>query len=431
MTFDVSSVLGGVNDALVFIYGLILSVRLAGGCENRRQRRMVALACVLSLSVQLALWLLVGAERVRRLYPLVVHLPLVLLLWLGLKKKIGLSLVATCTAYLCCQPPNWGRMAATTATGSVVMGDVIYIGLLFLFLFLYERYFVEAAYSAMTCSHGTLLLFGSLPVFYYIFDYATTVYSHALYEGVRELNEFLPTLLVVFYVIFLSAYYVQMRDRAQAQLERSLLAAERSQSRIEMDALRQKARQTAVYQHDMRHHLNMIESFLSVGDSRKAQDYIRKVYGDVDAITPRRFCENETVNLLCSAFAQRARRMELTFDVEASLPPQLPLSDTELCALLSNGLENAMNAAAQTPPKGNVRLYCGVRLNKLLIEIRNPYAQPPRMDGGVPVSMGGEGHGYGCRSMRDIARQHGGLCRFEAEGGVFTVRIVLPLQTEE
>ena len=245
------------------------------------------------------------------------------------------------------------------------------------------------------------------------------------------LNEFLPTVIILFYVFFLTLYHMQADRQMQANLENARLLAEQKQARSEMDALRRAQSQTAIYQHDMRHHLNMIESYLSVGDVHKAQDYIRKVYGDVDAVTPRRFCQNETVNLLCSAFAQRAQRMNLEFDVEASLPPQLPLSDTELCALLSNGLENAMNAAAQTSPKGNVRLYCGVRLNKLLIEIRNPYAQLPRMEGGVPVSSGGEGHGYGCRSMRDVARRHGGLCRFEAEGGVFTVQIVLPLQTEE
>ncbi len=42
----------------------------------------------------------------------------------------------------------------------------------------------KAAYATMTYSRWTLLLFGSLPVTYYIFDYATTVYSNALYSGI-------------------------------------------------------------------------------------------------------------------------------------------------------------------------------------------------------------------------------------------------------
>ena len=64
----------------------------------------------------------------------------------------------------------------------------------------------------MTSSPTALLLFGSLPCSYYIFDYATTIYSDALYSGIQALNEFLPTVLVVFYVLFLPAFTSRARS---------------------------------------------------------------------------------------------------------------------------------------------------------------------------------------------------------------------------
>ena len=70
-------------------------------------------------------------------------------------------------------------------------------------------------------------------------------------------------------------------------------------------------------------------------------------------------------------------------------------------------------------------LYCGIRLNKLLIEVRNPYDTPPVMRDGVPVSDA-VGHGFGCRSIQAIAQQRGGLCQFLAERGTFLLRVVLP-----
>ena len=60
---------------------------------------------------------------------------------------------------------------------------------------LLRRYFVRAAYEAMTCSKAALGLFGSLPVAFYFFDYATTIYSDALYAGIHAVNESLPALL--------------------------------------------------------------------------------------------------------------------------------------------------------------------------------------------------------------------------------------------
>ena len=147
----------------------------------------------------------------------------------------------------------------------------------------------------------------------------------------------------------------------------------------------------------------------------------------MDAVTPRRFCENELVNLLCSSFSEKAERMGTRLTVEAKLPKELSVSDTELCSILSNGLENALNAVAALEEALRwVKLYCGVRLNKLLIEIKNPYAGRIAMRDGLPVSHR-DGHGYGCRSIRSIAVQNEGLCTFDAEQGVFTLRVMLPL----
>lgn len=419
--------LGAFNYGLVLIYGLFLSAYIAGGWENRRQKRVIMVLCPLFLLIQTPCWLIFGESITKQLYPLIVHLPLVLMLIFALKKPVGIAVVSVCTAYLCCQLPRWADLAVTAALHSPLAGEISYTLVIYPIFLLLRRYFVRPAYSAMTASAQSLVLFGSLPVAYYLFDYATVVYSDALYMGIRALNEFLPTALIVFYVMFLSAYHRQMQTRADAELQRSMLEAELKQAEIEVEGLRSVETQVAVYQHDMHHHLTAIEGFLAAGQPRKANEYIKKVQDDVDAITPKRFCENELFNLLCSSFSEKAARMGARFTVEVGLPKELSVSDTELCSILSNGLENALHAiAALEEPLRWVELYCGIRLNKLLIEIKNPYAGEITMCDGLPVS-GRNGHGYGCRSIRSIAAQNGGLCVFAAENGVFTLQVMLPL----
>ena len=218
-----------------------------------------------------------------------------------------------------------------------------------------------------------------------------------------------------------------MQTRADAELQRSLLEAELKQAEIEVEGLRSVETQVAVYQHDMRHHLNAIDGFLSANQLQQTKAYIKKVQSDVDAVTSKRFCENELINLLCSSFSEKAARLGARFTVEARLPKELSISDTELCSILSNGLENALHAVGTLEePLKWVNLYCGVRLNKLLIEIKNPYTGEITMRDGLPVSSR-DGHGYGCRGIRSIATQNRGLCTFDAEHGVFTLRVMLPL----
>ena len=77
--------------------------------------------------------------------------------------------------------------------------------------------------------------------------------------------------------------------------------------------------QTAVYQHDMRHHLTMLEGLITAGKPEQASQYIRKVQSDIETITPRRYCENELVNLLCSSFAEKAQHAGARLDVDCLL----------------------------------------------------------------------------------------------------------------
>lgn len=185
--------------------------------------------------------------------------------------------------------------------------------------------------------------------------------------------------------------------------------------------------QAAIYRHDMRHHLNMIDGFLDAGKPEQALAYVRETRDNITSVSAKRFCENGTVNLICSSFADKAARMEVRLNVSAQLPEALSISDTELCAILSNGLENALHAVSQMEHSNRwIDLYCGVKRNKLLIEIENPYAGSVTMEDGLPVTAEA-GHGYGCRSIRAIVLQHGGLYTFSPQNGIFTLQIVLPL----
>ncbi len=270
----------------------------------------------------------------------------------------------------------------------------------------------------------TVALFSLIPLLYFVYMFAA---MNADFSGVGPLARWMPTLFAMSsYFLMLRVYHeLQEKGRLDAEalaLQESLNAAEE-----QLSLLWGAAQQTAVYQHDMRHHLRLIGSYLDAGKPEEAAEYIRQVQKDVEEVSLRRYCENEAVNLLCSSFAEKAQRSGVALTVEASVGTTLPLSDTELCSVLSNGLENAL-LAAQLPEKARrwVRLYCGEKNGNLLVEMRNPYDGHIKLSEGVPLSDHA-GHGYGCRSIVSIVRQHRGHCLFEPKDGIFTLRIAIPL----
>ena len=173
----------------------------------------------------------------------------------------------------------------------------------------------------------------------------------------------------------------------------------------------------------------MIENLLSTDKAAQASGYIREVVGEIDAIAPVRYCEHELVNLLVSYFKGKADKAGISMAVKATLPNRLSIPDTELCVMMSNGLENAINTVSGLPDSAERRidLFFDVKQNNLLIEIKNPYTDEISIRNGLPMAQNGEIR-YGCRSIQSIAVRRNGNCIFDAANGTFILRIAIPLE---
>ena len=413
---------------LVLLYGTLLTIGFAGGCTSNKERREVAILSVIILTMQILIYFLFGLENTRKLYPLISHLPIFLVLVFRFKRPWGVALASILTAYFCCQLPQWIGTVTLHLFGTTLAYALGYILSLVPLFILLRRYFAKAAYRAMTYSKRSLLLLGGLPLFYYLFDYATAIYTDAMYTGVRMVTEFLPAAMALFYVAFVSVYHQEVQQRSRLEMDNAMLTAQSERAKNEIFALQQAQQQTSIYRHDMRHHLSLLSSYLEAGEISMASEYIRQAQTDINKIAPIRYCENNAVNLILSSFAAKAKQQDVDFSAEVNIPAALPLLDTELCALLSNGLDNAVYAAAQMDgdAQRTVRINCQPHKDKLLIYISNPYRGTVTMREGLPESAQPQ-HGYGAKSIRMIAEKHNGYCAFEAEDGLFTLKVVLPL----
>lgn len=302
---------------------------------------------------------------------------------------------------------------------------VVYVLILLLAQFVFRKGF---NYLLKYGDNRAFLLFTLVPLMYYVYIFAAQgVDLSSFTTPSGYMIRYLPTIEVfLFYFLLLYNYRTlsekQQMETAQAALNQKLASAQK-----QIVLLGEANTRTAIYQHDMRHHMTMLSGFLAADHPQQAEEYIRKVQADVDAVIPRRFCENDTVNLLCSTFADRAEQQGVRMKVDVRVPHAVSISDTELCAVMSNGLENALRAAAvlQEPHKW-IGVYSEVKHGKLLIEIKNPYAGEISVKNGLPITDQ-EGHGFGCRSIRAITENNRGLCSFEPENGVFTLRVILPM----
>ncbi len=421
----IETVTGLIRFGFSLFFGITISILFAGIKQTRKNNITLVFICIFLLLAQYtSLWFF-GLETTSKLYPFLIHVPIILLFTLYFKRTWLISVTSVVSAYLCCQAPRWIGFIAGDAFKSTTADHISYIISIILAYLLLKTYVAGSVRQLMEKSNHSILLFAAVPVFYYFFDYATILYPDILFRDSKWVVQFIPTIVSVFYFIFITLYYTEILKQADSQRERDMLNVQLQHSKTELTALRQLQECTAVYRHDMRHHITFLQGLASKGRIDEIKEYLKTVQSDIDNITPIRFCENETANLILSSFSSKAKEKRIEFTAEADMPNKIPLSDTELCSLISNGLENAITAAS-TCSNPYVTVKIQIHKNKLLISILNPYTVEVQLKDGCPQSFHEE-HGFGTRSIISIAEKHGGQAVFSVEESVFSLKIMIPL----
>lgn len=415
----------------VLFFGVYISLQIVHGRLEAREWKLFLGLCPVLLIIQGACLQLCDMDRVRILYPLITHLPTLLAYILLLKARWDRALVSVIISYSLCQLPRWIGLVIQTFGLPAAVSLLLHLSISHGILILLSKYCLGVLHGLISSFSHPLTRFGVMPAIYYLYEYFI-VFTEQRYAHVHALNEFLPTGLVLFFILFVIAYQKEMEKRACAERQNSALEMQLNHAEQEITMLRAIQNQTAIYRHDLHHHLTMISGLLDSGKQEQAQAYIHQAEAEIASIVSVRCCENETVNLLIGAFRGKAEAKGIALSVKTALPQVLDLPDTELCALLSNGLENALNAVARLPEnqRRTIDIFCGIRQNKLLIEIRNPFTGKVAMKDGLPQAQD-SAHGFGCRSIQSIVQRRRGVCSFDAGQGFFTLRIALPLNSAD
>lgn len=418
-----------LNYTAVSIFGGVLSASFCDAFRGQKSKAVFCRGMAAILLLQGLAYIAWGGDFCQRVYPLLVHLPLVLLLY-RLTGKLLWPVISVLSAYLFCQGRRWFALlsAALLPGGEFtrVLTELI-VTLPLLLFFLYSA--APSIRLLMRHSLRTQCQFGLIPALYYGFDYLTRVYTNLLSSGDPVVLEFMPFTCCIAYLVFLLYNSAEERKHQRLVQIQSNLDLQLSQAVREIIRLQDSQAQAARYRHDLRHHLQYLSSCLENGQQERAQSYIASITREIEAQRVRRYCENEAANLILSAFAGLAEKDGIQMRVQGALPASVPLPDNDLCVLLSNSLENALHACQALdkpaePPAIDVQFRFQEESGKFFLQVSNPCAGPVRFERGVPVSPK-PGHGIGVQSICAIVERYGGGCKFFAEEGRFTLQLFL------
>ena len=222
----------------------------------------------------------------------------------------------------------------------------------------------------------------------------------------------------------LARYIVRTQTQAQALALKNQLAMENYRT---MEA---QLRETAALRHEFRHQLAAMDTLVKAGDLAELERCVSAWSTQTDST--EQFSRHIAVNTILQRAAGRAREMGIEFHASAVLPPDLPIPTEDLCSLLMNLLDNALEGAAHTPEGKPRWVVFRARVSGSFLPIfcENTY------DGAVCTD--GQGrlltrkpdrsvHGFGMEQMRTVVERYGSILDVQWTQERFTVQTALQL----
>ncbi len=196
---------------------------------------------------------------------------------------------------------------------------------------------------------------------------------------------------------------------------------------LQYENLNRQIAATRQARHDLRHHIAVMDEYLTHGEYGKLHAYMQDYKKSLPNNNTFFFCKHNAVNILLLYFAQQAKEKQIDFSVSASLPEQIAVPDNVLSALLGNLLENALEACqAVQDRQAQISVKAKAQPDALFLQIENTYCQEPVKDrSGRYLSSKRVGPGIGLESVRNIVTQYDGLLEIEPKDGCFRVSVLL------
>lgn len=182
--------------------------------------------------------------------------------------------------------------------------------------------------------------------------------------------------------------------------------------------------------HDMNHHLQMIYHLAKSNGIPEITEYVDSVSAPINELSDMTWSGVDIVDAILNHTVVEARRQGIGMDVNAEFPPDCTITSDDLCVVLFNLLDNAMEASLRylqqtgIPPSVEVTIR---RIHQfLIIKTQNPCLPPRKLFGLFPTTKAdSRHHGIGLRNVREKVEKYNGSLEIEVKDHLFTATALL------
>lgn len=182
------------------------------------------------------------------------------------------------------------------------------------------------------------------------------------------------------------------------------------------------------WRHDYRNHIQTMKVLAEKGNLEAIKEYLNKLDEDLATIDTVVKTGNAMADAILNSKISLAKSKGINVKVDAHVPVKLKMSELDLCVILGNLFDNAIEASLPLPENERlIRVYMVMKNTQLYISFTNFTASNKQIkEANLFKTTKGDGHGFGLVRIDSIIEKLDGYLSRNSEDGAFTTEILIP-----
>lgn len=212
------------------------------------------------------------------------------------------------------------------------------------------------------------------------------------------------------------------------QIDKRIAAYQRELIETHYQEVDNMYRKMRGWRHDYRNHIQAMKVMAANGNMDGIKAYLDELDTDLNTVDTVVKTGNAMADAILNSKISLAQSKSIAVHCDAHIPVKLQMSELDLCCILGNLFDNAIDASLSLPEaERQIRVYMDMKGTQLYISFTN-FTSGRKLNrvGNIFKTSKGDGHGFGLVRIDNIIERLGGYLSRNSEDGAFTTEILIP-----
>ena len=228
--------------------------------------------------------------------------------------------------------------------------------------------------------------------------------------------------------VCLSVGILHYMDDMQHNVEKSVEAIQKNLIVSQYGEIKEMYMNMRGWRHDYHNHIQTMKAYIQMGQLKELEHYFNALEDNLDEVNQLVKTDNLMIDAILNGKVSIMKKNNIAVEVTAKLPEHICIADVDLCVIVGNLLDNAIESCLKIEEKKRyVRVYIAVIKEQFYLSVQNSAKEQLSVsDRNYLTNKRGE-HGFGMKRVKALVDKYDGYLNLQNEPGIFASEVSIPM----